>query len=217
MDKWLRNSPTWLAWENGLNVDGDGAPNCYGPNGGLDYLANAGHPGDWFGIITDPQGNPVIQGPNDPCPGFYVSDTALHDPTKPHTSPLAYVNSSIIPYISVPSNAIRDFSVRLGDVGFVFCRLTGRFSSAVVADVGPRNKWGEGSIALAEALGLPSSPKNGGIPNGIVICVFKRTAHGWPRSNKDIAQQVQNCLNSLGGTNFYNNLIKPVQSQSFRK
>jgi Fungal chitosanase of glycosyl hydrolase group 75 len=66
-----------------LGIDADGSPHAYHPNGsppGLDYLANAGKPGNWYGIVTDNQkasGNPVVQGSSDPAPGFYISSTAL--------------------------------------------------------------------------------------------------------------------------------------------
>ena len=48
-------------------IDGDGAPNCYHPDGsppGLDYLGNAGEPGNWWALATHNKkssGNPVIQ------------------------------------------------------------------------------------------------------------------------------------------------------------
>src|SRR6185436_16558384 len=93
------NDAIW--WISGMNIDGDGAPNCYSPdNKGLDYLANAGKPGNWYGIVTDSNGNPIIQGPNDPYPGFYVSPTALQDKSKNRTDPNRYVDSTKIRYIS---------------------------------------------------------------------------------------------------------------------
>jgi len=38
---------------------------------------------------------------------------------------------------------------------------------AIYADIGPKNHLGEGSIALAEALGIPSDPKRGGTSRGV--------------------------------------------------
>src|SRR5215470_2775889 len=74
-------------------LDGDGAngqfgqPPCYAPESfagkTLDVLANAGGPGNWFGVVTDTgreDGTPVVQGPQDPCPGACVSATSLHLP-----------------------------------------------------------------------------------------------------------------------------------------
>ena len=51
-------------FESGLSVDADGAPNAYGPHGvpdTLDNLGNAGHPGNWWGVVTDARGQPIVQ------------------------------------------------------------------------------------------------------------------------------------------------------------
>lgn len=188
-------------WEGGLEVDADGAPNAYHPDGrsGLDYLANAGHPGNWYGLVVGTEGEPVVQRESDPCPGFYVSTTALQDRSRASTDPRRYVDSGKVPYLSVPKDAVQGRGLKLGDVGFAWCRRTGRFSAAVVADVGPRGKWGEGSVALAAALGLPSSPRDGGAEAGVLVAVFKGSGRGWPRTSEDVAAQVQDLLNAAGG------------------
>src|ERR1700739_2474595 len=80
-----------VTFSAGATLDGDGAngqfggPPCYAPASfsgrTLDILANAGHPGNWFGVVTDTgtkTGTPIIQGPTDPCPGAFVSATSLH-------------------------------------------------------------------------------------------------------------------------------------------
>ena len=68
-----------------FTIDCDGCPMAYGPDGCLpepyDYLANAGYPGNWWGIVTDEYGNPYEQKESDPrerapYPGLYVSTTA---------------------------------------------------------------------------------------------------------------------------------------------
>jgi hypothetical protein len=64
-------------YEAGLTIDADGAPHAYHPNekSGLDYLSNAWRPGNWWALVTDnakPSGRPIIQGANDPAPGFYM-------------------------------------------------------------------------------------------------------------------------------------------------
>src|SRR5262249_26952383 len=71
----------------GLAIDADGAFRAYNPHDvlGLDSLAHAGHPGNWWALVTDngrPSGHPVVQGNSDPAPGFYVSATALYDPRR---------------------------------------------------------------------------------------------------------------------------------------
>lgn len=76
-----------------LTVDADGAPKAYHPVGskGLDALANGGEPGNWWALATDAvdargrptcmsAGKPIVQGPDDPAPGFYVSRSTMTCP-----------------------------------------------------------------------------------------------------------------------------------------
>src|SRR6202008_1174982 len=51
-------------------IDADGSPRAYGPNNsGLDWTANAGYPGNWWALVCDANGDPILQGPTDPYPG----------------------------------------------------------------------------------------------------------------------------------------------------
>lgn len=48
---------------------------------GIDYLVNAGHAGDWWGLSCDGSGTPYVQGKYPPgsyapFPGYYVSGTS---------------------------------------------------------------------------------------------------------------------------------------------
>jgi hypothetical protein len=176
-------------YEAGLEIDADGAPYAYHPDGrsGLDYLGNAGRPGDWWALVTDngkPNGNPVIQTPSDPAPGFYVSTTSLENTTVVRRDPLRYVNAETINFIVLPGGL--NLGEKLGDLAVVIHPGTESVSYAVYADVGPAHKIGEGSIALANALGLPSSPKTGGVGHGIVYIVFPGSAQTFPLSQPDI-------------------------------
>jgi hypothetical protein len=139
-----------------MAIDADGAPTAYHPTHGrgLDNLANAGHEGNWYGVVTDTcrrNGKPVVQGPNDPAPGFYVSPTALRDSHFERQDPRRYVDSTRIPYISLPGHHTNVLHAALGDLAMVVNGHNGRHSAAIFADVGPRAKIGEGSIALAKA------------------------------------------------------------------
>ena len=177
-----------VSWTAGMAIDGDGAYRAYAPAGSglpaLDYLANAGSSRAWFGIVLNEDGTPVVQGPNDPAPGYYVSPSALCDRTKELADPTRYVPSDLIPYISVPPE-IRDLGVRMGDL----CRVRHGSQScvAICADVSPHGKLGEASIACAIALGIPSSPKNGGITSGVTYQIYLHTAAtpAWPRALAD--------------------------------
>src|ERR1035437_1947441 len=81
---WRMPGNTAFFYESGMTIDADGAPNAYHPdNTGLDDLANAGSPENWQGLAKNADGEPFVQGPDDPFPGYYVSATALSDRTKP--------------------------------------------------------------------------------------------------------------------------------------
>ena len=68
-----------------MDVDVDGAPNAYGPAGkpALDFLLNAHYINradkPIVGYLMDEHGRPILQGPNDPFPGYYISQTACTD------------------------------------------------------------------------------------------------------------------------------------------
>lgn len=148
-------------------VDADGSPRAYHPYGqGLDHLDNAGHPGNWWGVVTDAQGFPVLQGENDPAPGFYVSTTSLQHPEFPRTDPRRYVDSETVPFIVVPGPVARAATgIVLGCRAEITHADTGKTIAAVVADLGPASHLGEISIAAAVELGLNPDPKKGGSSN----------------------------------------------------
>lgn len=129
-------------------------------------MQNAGGPGNWFGVVTDngkPDGNPVIQKPGDPYPGYYVSATSYMRNGFDRKDPRAYVDSESVIYIVLPSHWRREAAgIVLGCKAEVRNILTNQKVRAVVADLGPKSKIGEASIACARAFGVPSSPKNGG-------------------------------------------------------
>lgn len=183
-----------LVFTAGMPVDCDGAPNAYGSNdSGLDLTANAGHPGNWFGVLTDESGEPVVQGPSDPCPGFYISTTSLRDHSKKLTDPTAYVDATQVPYFTACPE-LRAMGVHFGDVGIAHYKVTGKACAGVVADGSPHNHLGESSVAMAKALGIPASPRHGGCDSGVVFVIFPASSKGWPRTNQDIAEQVQELL-----------------------
>lgn len=176
-----------LVYSSGLMIDADGAPNAYGPDGkGLDHLANAGKPGNWWGVVTR-DGQPVVQGESDPYPGYYVSTTSLEDKQYAATDPRRYVDSGTVPYVVLPPALLKE--AKLGDFAAVINESNGRVAYAQVADVGPKDKLGEGSIALAAALGIKSDPKRGGVGSGIRYVVFPKSGNGKPRSLDEIATE----------------------------
>jgi hypothetical protein len=177
-------------YESGMTIDADGAPNAYHPdNSGLDDLANAGSPGSWEGLAKDADGEPFIQGPSDPFPGYYVSATALSDHSKPANDPTRYVDASKIPFVVLPGGMARQLGSRPGDFAVVFNLRNGKSSYAIFGDVGPYDRIGEGSVALAENLGIRSDARNGGTRRGIVYLVFPGSGNGRPRTIEEINEE----------------------------
>lgn len=144
----------------GMAIDCDGAPCAYNAgNTGIDYLGNAGEPGKWWGIVTV-GGVPVVQGPRDIVPSYYVSTTAMVIPGYSDIDPRRYVDSRHVPYLALPKN-INDFltsdrHVKKGMQGSA--ERSGKLVSFIYADVRKSlileagGQFGEGSIALAEEL-----------------------------------------------------------------
>jgi len=189
-------------YESGLMIDADGAYHAYHPDGrsGLDYLGNAGQPGNWWALVTDngkADGDPVTQSDSDPAPGFYVSTTSLEDSNCDRKDPRRYVNAEAVNFIVLPGRL--GLGAKLGDFAVVIRPATGAYDYAVYADVGPASKIGEGSIALAATLGIPSSPKSGGIAHGLVYIVFPGSAQSWPLSQPEIDQNAAGLFSTWGG------------------
>jgi hypothetical protein len=186
---------TAFFYESGMTIDADGAPNAYHPdNTGLDDLANAGTPGRWEGLAKDADGEPIIQGPDDPFPGYYVSATALADRSKPVNDPTRYVDASRIPFVVLPGGMARQLGARPGDFAAVFNQRNGKSSYAIFGDVGPYDRIGEGSMALAENLGVRSDARNGGARRGILYLVFPGSGNGRPRTIEEISTEGQKLL-----------------------
>jgi hypothetical protein len=200
----VRQVPIWrfqndaaFFFASGMMIDADGAPNAYNPeDNGLDDLSNAGQPGHWDGIIADEEENPVLQGPEDPFPGYYVSCTALSDRTKERSDPTRYVDASKIPYVALPDEVARESGARLGDLAVVVNTGNGRFSYAIFADIG---KLGEGSIALADNLGIWSDARDGGRWAGVLYLVFPGSGDHRPMSLEEINQRTEEIFNNWGG------------------
>jgi hypothetical protein len=173
-----------VTFSAGATLDGDGAngqfgePPCYAPSSydgpTLDVLANAGYPGNWYGVVTDTgneDGNPIVQNATDPFPGAYISATSLNlldedGQPLPSSSPFRYVDSATVPFMVVPPMILEGVEPTvLGCRAVITNSLTGKSTEAVVADVGPSNHLGEISVACAKAIGVPTGtthPADGG-------------------------------------------------------
>ena len=189
-------------YTGGMMIDADGAYRAYHPaNKGLDFLANGGKPGNWWALVTEngkPSGTPVVQGPADPAPGFYISTTSLEDRAVGRKDPRRYVDSESIPYIVLPGGKLG--GAKLGDYALVINLKTKARVKAIVADSGPKAKLGEASIATAKALlgKSKSSPKSGGTEEKIIrYIVFPGSGDGLPKPADVIVARVDGLLASL--------------------
>lgn len=192
-----------VLWKHGLNVDADGSPAAYSPKPGqgLDYLADAGSPGDWWALVTSngkSSGQPIVQTRTDPMPGYYVSTTSLENDAYPAADPRHWANASVVPYIVLPL-AHHDFGGRLGDFGAVIHLASGRVAYVTVADLGPPHNLGEGSVALAKALKINPSAKDGGVGDGVAYVFFPNSGDGTLKSPAEIAASGARLLKSFGG------------------
>jgi hypothetical protein len=166
-----------------MDVDVDGAPNAYGPPGKrtLDILLNAHYLNrsnkQIVGYLTDEHGLPVLQGPKDPFPGYYISQTAFADPANQNErDPRRYVDASKINYV-VRGNFARRHGVKVGDFVSVYSRRTRKSVFAIVGDTG--NPTGdEGSLHLLQDLSYPfHDGKNDAVETPEILIRF------YPNSN----------------------------------
>lgn len=92
----------------------------------------------------------------------------FHDPCfQPHTTYKPDLVAEEVPFIVVPPIVVKATrGVVLGSL----CEVTykGRTEFAMVGDVGPTRKVGEGSPALAKLLGINPNPNHGGTDDFVV-------------------------------------------------
>jgi hypothetical protein len=170
----------------GMTIDADGAPNAYGPkNKGLDYTANARGARGWVALVTNTKGQPVIQR-SGRYRGYYVSTTSLQQPNvRDPRNPKKYLDATQVPFIALPPDFARMYGISLGDLVVVRNSANGRSAYAIYGDVGPRGRIGEGSIALARELKIPSNPRHDSALNGVTYLVFPGSS---PRTWKSITR-----------------------------
>jgi len=153
---------------DGANGQNGGKPAYKSDNGGSEALANGGMKIEGGHVVfAEPWGKDIVlQKDGRPlvlADGVIPSRTSYKFTGRSETDPAAYVDAETVPYIVV-SPAIRNAAkgVVLGCKARVTNTANGKSVDAVVADIGPRKKIGELSIAAARAIGIPSSPRTGG-------------------------------------------------------
>lgn len=202
-----------FVYEAGLAVDADGAFRAYHPNNrlGLDTIEHAGRPGNWWALATDTgevSGRPVVQGKSDPAPGHYVSMTSLFDAANPNErDPHRYVDAASIPYVVLPPVGLEH--AKLGDFATVVNLRNDKVAGAIVADESaPEVKMGEGSIALAVALGIDSNPRIGGIEHGVAYVIYPGSGNGKPRGLDEVVSTSRRYFQTWGGLQKLNGCLQ---------
>jgi hypothetical protein len=107
------------------------------------------------------------------------------------------IDVAALPYVTMPADA-KDWGAAVGDLVAVVNMRSMRVSFAIVADVAPSSKLGQGSGALAKDLGIATG-KDGGQDGGVVYAVFPKSGNGAARSASDIAAEGQKLFDAAGG------------------
>lgn len=108
------------------------------------------------------------------------------------------MDAAKIPYVVLPPVGLKH--AKLGDFATAVNLKNRKIAAAIVADESaPELKLGEGSIALAEALGINSNPRNGGSDGGVAYVIFPDSGNGKPRALEDITANSQRQFQMWGG------------------
>jgi hypothetical protein len=220
-------------------VDFDGAPNCYHPNnqkllriadyptvdimawdGTLDSINDAKNDdGTWAAVVLDGDGNPVVQGPNDPNPGYYISMVPLVDNNFGATDPHHYADARVIPYFALPAQILRQqgrwltmsadgHTGNYGDYVTAINTNTNAYGHAVIGDTGDKPHFGEGSYALGRSINLLT----GTFEPEVLYIIYPGTGAGQftiPDPNT-IAQTGEQLFTDFGGMDCVTQLLTQI-------
>jgi hypothetical protein len=122
----------------------------------------------------------------------------LEDPSFDRTDPRRYVDAESIPYIVLPAGL--GAGAGLGDYAVLINRRTKAIGYAICGDIGPHRKIGEASIAAAEAVGVPSSPRNGGVSAKMILyLIFAGSGDHRPKPLEQIKATGERLFAEWGG------------------
>lgn len=130
----------------------------------------AGYRFHWENILaatTDPAGRRVpCVFRSGPYAGNFGSITSLRNQVSPQQAGECSLNDQIdqrfVPAVVLPSgdNPLHEFGAKIGDLVLVTNPVTGTSVAAVLADIGPPDNLGEGSVALnMRLLGITRQPR----------------------------------------------------------
>jgi hypothetical protein len=195
-----RDNEGAVCFRAGMTINADGSPHAYAPSSAklpaLDYLANAGSPGNWWGIACNSAGKPYTQAAWHAAPGYYVSTTALINGAFPEDHPNRYLDSERYAFAVLPGGT---YFAKLGDVGLAYNQSTGDNFYFACGDIGPKTKIGEGSMLLGRCLGLPIDPKSGGTSARIINYVILPGSDPCYRDWEAKCKKAMDCVSAWGG------------------
>jgi hypothetical protein len=119
------------------------------------------------------------------------TDPDFQNQTSALTSEGQFLDAESLPYVVIPQpSPAFDFGaagLELGTVVMVVYKE--RIDFGIIGDTGPANIIGEGSYALARALGIDPDPRNGGTSDPVLYVAFKGKA-SVVKKNEDHAEAV---------------------------
>jgi len=142
-----------------------------------------------------------------------AATTALYDPDNRNLrDPHRHVDTATIPYVVLHPKAL-DYA-RLGDFATVVNLQNGRISGAIVADESaPNLPVGEGSIALAQALGIDSNPRTGGKDENVAYLIYPGSGNRRPRELTEIVVNAKQLFDAWGGLDRLNACMARAEPQ----
>jgi hypothetical protein len=174
----------YVQFTSGAAICIDGAPTAYGPdNKGQDLTSSAGHDNDWWAVETNDDGTPYIK-PD----GYYLSMSSYnYSGFAPGVRAQArYVNADIVSYAVLYAASIKEFGLTIGDLVYVKNKYKGKNLGKWCAFLETRrepDRIGEISVAAANAIGVPSNPRNGGQDADVEFTFYPNTAPNYHFKN----------------------------------
>ncbi|TLU56249.1 MAG: hypothetical protein FDX18_09550 [Chlorobium sp.] len=112
------------------------------------------------------------------------------------------VDSDSVPFFVLPGSGFyRQFGIQLGDIAAIIYK--DRVEFAVFADHGPKQKLGEGSIALHRSIGHETIRSgqfhDEAIDKDVITIVFPKSGDGTPQTPAKIRALGQKLFSELGG------------------
>lgn len=168
---------------------------------------------EWYGVASvgaaaPDKWRPCVQA-NGPHAGFFVAQTALAaDPTQSRCGTARYLDSTRLPFFVLPRrSAFQERGMELADVGIALYSESGLMVPAIVGDVGPARKLGEGSLALARSLRGEGSAQSAtirdfqraAIADGVYILMFPDSRVEPPITAERIAAVANSRFAAWGG------------------